>query len=133
MPHHIEKHPTLPIVIRRYDDASLNLSSAASEPVSEDTRFIGEQSEKVYYLLDLREIHVGLDEVMKAGSLAAQKNSSLSSPNIIETLVVVPNRLLEMAAQGLRTATFGHMRVRAFRTMEDAIAYVEEKNAHQGT
>jgi hypothetical protein len=84
-------------------------------------------AQKVYYLIDVRDLHLGLDELMKAGNMASRKEGNLSNPNIIETLIVVPNRLLEMAAQGLRTASFGHLRVRPFRSLEEALAYVEQQ------
>jgi len=128
MPHHIEKHPTLPIIIRRYDD-SLNLAQVDAAILEQNAQLINSQSQKIYYLIDVREMHVGLDDLLKAGGLAAQKEGNLTNPNIIETLIVVPNRLMEMAAQGLRTATFGHLRVRAFRSMEAAFEYVQQQMA----
>ena len=128
MPHYLEKHPTLPIIIRRYDD-SLDVSQVDPEILNQDSDLINAQNQKVYYLLDIRDLHLGLDELLKAGNMASRKEGNLSNPNIIETLVVVPNRLLEMAAQGLRTATFGHMRVRAFRSVEDALEYVQKQMA----
>jgi hypothetical protein len=126
MPHKIEKHPTLPVVIRRYD-SNLDVSQVDPEIQDEDSMVINALSQKVYYLLDVRDLHLGLDELMKAGNMASRKEGNLSNPNIIETLIVVPNRLLEMAAQGLRTASFGHLRVRPFRSMEEALAYVEQQ------
>lgn len=127
MSHHIEKHPTLPIIIRRYDD-SLDVGEVEPTLLSEETQLIGE-SGHVYYLLDIRDLHLGLDELSMAGSMASRKSSNLNNPNVIETLVVVPNRLMEIAAHGLRTATFGQMKVRAFRTMEAAFEYVEQQIA----
>jgi hypothetical protein len=126
MPHKIEKHPTLPVVIRRYD-SNLDVSQVDPEIQDEDSVVINALAQKVYYLIDVRDLHLGLDELMKAGNMASRKEGNLSNPNIIETLIVVPNRLLEMAAQGLRTASFGHLRVRPFRSLEEALAYVEQQ------
>lgn len=128
MSHHIEKHPTLPVIIRRYDK-NLDVSQVDPELGNQDSEIINSLKEKVYYLIDIRELHLGLDDLLKAGNMASRKEGNLSNPNVIETLIVVPNRLMEMAAQGLRTATFGHMRVRPFRTMEDALAYVQQQTA----
>lgn len=128
MSHQLDKHPTLPVIIRRYD-SSLNFDHVDPEVLKQNTQLINSQSHKVYYLIDVRELRVGLDDLLKAGGLAAQKEGSLTNPNIIETLIVVPNRLMEMAAQGLRTATFGHLRVRAFRSMEAAFEYVQQQMA----
>lgn len=128
MSHHIEKHPTLPVIIRRYDK-NLDVSQVDPELGNQDSEIINSLEEKVYYLIDIRELHLGLEDLLKAGNMASRKEGNLSNPNVIETLIVVPNRLMEMAAQGLRTATFGHMRVRPFRTMEDALAYVQQQMA----
>jgi hypothetical protein len=130
MSHHIEKHPTLPIIMRRYDD-TLDVAEVQPTLQSEDSDLIAVQQGKVYYLLDIRDLHLGLDELSMAGSMASRKGSNLNNPNVIETLVVVPNRLMEIATQGLRTATFGQMKVRAFRTLEAAFAYVEQQVASQ--
>jgi hypothetical protein len=127
MSYALEKHPTLPVVIRRYDDNSLNLSHVDPKVIDQSMDLINSQKEKVYYLIDVRELHINLDDILKAGGMASNKEGSLSNPNIIETLVVVPNRLVEMAAQGLRTATFGHLRIRPFRSVEEALAYVEQQ------
>lgn len=123
----LEKHPTLPIVIRRYDNRSLDLNNVDPEVLEQNAQMINAQTEKVYYLIDVTDLHVSFEDLLKAGSMASNRSGSLNNPNIIETLVVAPNRFIEMAAQGLRTATFGHLRVRAFRTMEEAIAYVKQQ------
>jgi hypothetical protein len=128
MPHQVEKHPTLPVIIRRYDE-SLNLAEIEPESRQVDTDLINALKEKIYYIMDIRELSMSFDDLLKASSLASRKDSNMSHPNIIETLVVVPNRMLEIAAQGLRTASFGNLRVRPFRSMEEALEYVKQKTA----
>src|SRR5688572_10192222 len=98
MANHIEKHPTLPIIIRRY--SNLNISEVDPEAINETVNFINAQTEKIYYVIDVSDIRVSLEDLTKAGGMASAKNSTLSNENIIETLVIVPNRLIELAAQG---------------------------------
>ena len=130
MPHSIEKHPTLPLIIRHYSAEDLSLTETDSPIIRETNALFEAQPNKVYYLIDVSDLHLNIEEIMKAGNLAAQKSSTIHNDKIIETLIVVASRLAELAAQGLRTASFGHLQVRPFRSIQDAVAYVEQQTAN---
>jgi hypothetical protein len=128
MPHHLEKHPTLPIVMRTYD-SSFSMQAIDPRISIEDEAMINAQPAKTYYLADLRAVTMSFEEIMKASSMAASQSKTYTNPNVIESLVIVPNRILEMTAEGLRSPVYGNLKIRAFRNVEDAIAYVEKKIA----
>jgi hypothetical protein len=126
MAHRSEKHPTLPIVMRTYD-STFALQAADSETVREDEKLINAQPKPTYYLADLREVTMSFEEIMKASNMAASQSKTYTNPNVIESLVIVPNRILEMVVKGLNSPVYGNLKIRAFRTPEEAIAYVEQK------
>jgi hypothetical protein len=126
MAHRVEKHPTLPIVMRTYD-SSFTMQAIDPRTAIEDEAMINAQPTKTYYLADLREITMSFPEIMKASSMAASQSKTYTNPNVIENLVIVPNRILEMTAEGLRSPVYGSLKIRPFRTVEDAVAYVEEQ------
>ena len=126
MPYISKKHPTLPIVMRIYDE-SFSMGSIDPRIAMEDAALINAQPQPTYYLADLRDVKMSFEEIMKASNLAAAKSETYTNPNVIESLVIVPNRILEAAAQGLTSPAFGRLRIKPFRSIEEAEAYVEEQ------
>jgi hypothetical protein len=126
MAHHLEKHPTLPIVMRTYD-SSFSMQAIDPRTAMEDEAMINAQPAPTYYLADLREITMTFEEIMKASSMAASQSKTYTNPNVIESLVIVANRILELTAEGLRSPAFGRLKIKAFRNVEDAVAYVAEQ------
>jgi hypothetical protein len=70
---------------------------------------------------------MSFEEIMKASSMAASQSKTYTNPNVIESLVIVPNRILELTAEGLRSPVYGSLKIRPFRSADDAIAYVEQQ------
>jgi hypothetical protein len=122
----LEKHPTLPIVMRTYD-SSLVFGSGDMRMTLEDEAMINAQPTLTYYLLDMREVTLSFEEIMKASSIAAGQSKTFTNPNVIENLIIVPNRLVELSAEGLRSPVYGSLKIKPFRTVEDAVAYVEQQ------
>jgi hypothetical protein len=122
----LEKHPTLPIVMRTYD-SSLKLGSGDLSMTLEDEAMINAQTAPTYYLLDMRELTLSFEEIMRASNIAAGQSKTFTNPNVIENLVIVPNRLVELSAEGLRSPVFGSLKIKPFRSVEEAVAYVEQK------
>jgi hypothetical protein len=126
MAHRLEKHPTLPIVMRTYD-SSLALGSGDMSMTLEDEAMINAQPEPTYYLLDMRAMTLSFEEIMKASTIAAGQSKTFTNPNVIENLVIVPNRILELSAEGLRSPVYGSLKIKPFRSVEEAVAYVEQQ------
>ena len=126
MAHQSIKHATLPIVMRIYD-ASFSMDSIDPRIAMEDAALINAQPQPTYYLADLREVKMSFADIMKASSMAASKSETYTNPNVIESLVIVPNRILEATVEGLSTPAFGKLRIKPFRTIEEAEAYVRDQ------
>ena len=94
MAHKSLKHAALPIVVRIYDD-SFSMEKLDPRTAIEDEALINAQPQPTYYLADLREIKMSFEEIMKVSSMAASKSETYTNPNVIERLVIVPNRILE--------------------------------------
>jgi hypothetical protein len=124
-----QQHPTLPIVMFDFD-SSMSFSTFDPALLEPSTQLINAAPGNVYYLLDMSShVNLSVEDIIKAGALASRKGGNISSPKIIETLIIVPGLLVEMAVQGLRSQAFGQLRVQAFRSMEDALEYVQKQMA----
>jgi hypothetical protein len=126
MAHKSLKHATLPIVMRIYDD-SFTMEAIDPRTAMEDEALINAQPQPTYYLADLREIKMSFEDIMRASSMAASKSETYTNPNVIESLVIVPNRILEATVLGLSAPAFGRLRIKPFRSIEEAEAYVEQQ------
>ena len=126
MAHKSLKHAALPIVVRIYDD-SFSMEKLDPRTAIEDEALINAQPQPTYYLADLREIKMSFEEIMKVSSMAASKSETYTNPNVIERLVIVPNRILEATVQGLSSPAFGKLRIKPFRSIEQAEAYVAQQ------
>jgi hypothetical protein len=127
MSENTSQHPTLPIVMFNFD-SSMSFSTFDPALLEPSTQLINAAPGNVYYLLDMSShARLSVDEIMKAGALASRKGGNISSPKITETLIIVPDLLVELAVQGLRSERFGQLRVKAFRSVAEAEAYVAEQ------
>lgn len=127
MSKHTKQHPTLPIVMFNFD-SSMSFSTFDPSLLDEATQLIQESPVNVYYLLDMSShVNLSVEELMKGAALAARKGGNISNPKIIETLIIVPGRIVEKAVEGLRSDRFGQLRVQAFRSVAEAEVYVEQE------
>jgi hypothetical protein len=86
------------------------------------------QTERVFLILDVRGLTLGIDELTRSASFASLRpDALLHHPNIRENLVISTSGLVRLTAQGLQTATFGYVRLKVFESMEDAIDYCREQ------
>jgi uncharacterized hydantoinase/oxoprolinase family protein len=129
MPTHIEKIPDAPIVIVHSQQSDDNLEEMA-DSVAAITRALDEQTEKVFLITDMGSISMDLNDIIQAASMSARgSNSLLHHPNVRENLFVLTDKLITMAIQGLKSATFGQVKTRVFATVEEAVSYCREQIA----
>jgi len=91
-------------------------------------RLLDAQSEPVYLILNPGSLQIGVDDVVSGASLAARGGSAFAHhPNVRETIVVSTSGLIKLAAKGLDSEIFGHVAIRAFGTMDEALAYCRQQ------
>jgi hypothetical protein len=88
------------------------------------------QPEPVFLVLDIRGLALSLDDATIAATAAARRQGALMHhPNVRESLIISRDGFVKLGASGLRTATFGNVKVRVFDTQEQAIEYCRERIA----
>jgi hypothetical protein len=130
MPYTIEKIPDAPIVIMVREQAKG--VDELPEVIEAVTAVLDAQAEPVYLILDIHAMELGIDELTSAATRGARGPSAvMHHPKIRENLVVSGKTLVKLAMQGLRTATFGNVKVRVFDSQENALAFCREQIAPQ--
>jgi hypothetical protein len=81
--------------------------------------------EPYFYLNDIQALApVELDDVLVAAALVTQGDYTIyHHPNIHESILISPNRLVKFTAQGMNTEPFGFVTIRIFDTLDEALAY----------
>lgn len=122
----VEKLPKMPVVLFTaqpgYDvmrDLGESIMAAAS--------VIDAQSDPIYYIQDIRVVHLDLDEVVDAANRLSRGDSPLyHHPKIFKVIGVTSDPTVKMAFQGMNSAVFGFTEVLAFDTVEEALDYVRK-------
>lgn len=128
MSYTVEKVPDAPIVIMVHE--SRQSPEELQEVIAAVTATLDAQPEPVFMVLDIRGLDLGVDDLVSAASTGARgPGAVMHHPKIRENLVVSGKSFIKLAMQGLTTATFGNVKVKVFKTREEAIEYCHERIA----
>ena len=128
----IEKLPDAPILVMVHKDGTFMAEFA--EGVSALLEALDAQPEPVFLVFDVHAVSISLDELtMGASVLARNPGALMHHPMVQENLVVSRDGLFKLGAVGLRTATFGGVKIRTFDTLDQAIAYCHENIAEKSS
>lgn len=124
----IEKVPDAPIVILVYESRQAMIEIV--RVIDRLMTTLDAQPEPVFMVLDIRGLVFAIDDMSAAASAIARRQGTLlRHPNVQEVLMVSSSAQTRLAAQGLRTAVFGSVKIRSFDTAEQALEYCREKIA----
>ena len=122
----VEKLPDEPIV---YSWLSETWKADELAAVAEDLLAIFDAAdEPPFYISNVENVSLNLEEIITSASLVARGGGSvLHHPNIREYILVTKAKLLQLAAKGLGSDTFGNLPVKIFETEDEAFAYARAR------
>jgi hypothetical protein len=125
MSYNFERLPGEGILIVTYhEDYSVRLHAAAS--VEEGTKLLDAEKTPIYFIIDAIAVSIDLDDLISSATLATRQTRFLTHPIIREIILVTRSKLLSLAAKGLDSVAFGHVKVRVFATRDDALNYARQ-------
>ncbi len=99
----------LPVQLPKY----LQLLNAATEPV--------------YWIVDARNSPLKGEEIALGASLVARGEHPLyHHPNIRQVIYVTSARIMKLAADGLKAEPFGHVNIKLFDDLDQALEYARQ-------
>jgi hypothetical protein len=107
MTYTIEKLPNEPIILHTLL-AEHSFSLHGEQSLTDVFNMLDAQAVPVYLIFDMVEANFNLDDVMRAANVAMKQIKLLSHPNLREAVVVTHSRLIKLAADGMKSATFGN-------------------------
>jgi hypothetical protein len=118
--------PDLPVLLRE-----IGPDYKAAEHVSilheEDTALLDAESGPVYYIIDIQQITIGINDIFQSAQNTPAQLRLLKHAKIVETLVITKNRMIELAARGMSSPLFGSITMKTFPTLEAALDYVRQQ------
>jgi hypothetical protein len=122
-------HPSLPALIRVYEK-DFDFTTQYEAANLEDIAMLDAQTQKIYYVVDTSELVVSFENLLIGAHNAARTElgqRKYRNPNVIENIMVVRQRLVELAAQNLKAPALGAVEFKIFQTIEEALAYITQQ------
>ena len=99
-----------------------------SQMAADTAPWLDRMNGRVYYLVDARQVHMDLDDVIRAAVAATHgDNPVLLHAQLIDTLLVTTDPLLVRAARSMNSPLFRNLHVRVFPVLDDALTYVDSQ------
>jgi len=121
MTNKLEKLPNEPIVILSYVD--YNYETDGSPVMAQLEKVLDEQSEPVFYIINVLEARVNFEDLTRAANLAAKQFNIHHHPNMRESLIVTQDQMVRLGAKGMDSEVYGKITFKIFETVDEALAY----------
>ena len=119
----MEMLPDEPILIVTYLEG-FNIAEQIPQSFKDTMAVLDQVKEPVFYIVDLTQLSLSLDDVITTSSLGARGDQPLwHHPMIREMIFVSPSTLVKLTAQGLDSPAFGNLKARIFQTRDEALGY----------
>jgi hypothetical protein len=112
------------IIVTYHEDYDVRLHAAAS--IEEGTKLLDAAQTPTFLVIDATAVSIDLDDLISSASLATRQTRFFTHPIIREILLVTRSKLISLAAKGLDSVAFGHVKIRVFDTRDNALAYVRQ-------
>ncbi|MBN1428668.1 MAG: hypothetical protein JXB07_09795 [Anaerolineae bacterium] len=127
MSHSTKKLPDEPIVIAAIE-ADFCTAQEGQAATDEAVAMLDAQCEPVYYIFDITKYAPSLDDILFSANTGGKGNlPTFRHPKVREAMVVSTNKMIKLAAKGLKSATWGNTAILVFDTLDEALAYIRQQ------
>jgi hypothetical protein len=123
----VKRLPDLPVLLRE-----IGPDYKAAEHVSiihdEDTALLDAESAPVYYVFDIQQLTIGINDIFQAAQNTPAQMRLLKHPKIVEVLAITKSRMVELVARGMNSPLFGNIAIKTFPSPEAALDYVRQQS-----
>jgi hypothetical protein len=112
------------IIVTYHEDYDVRLHAAAS--IEEGTTLLDTAQTPTFLVIDATAVSIDLDDLISSASLATRQTRFFAHPIIREIILITRSKLISLAAKGLDSVAFGHVKIKVFDTRDNALAYVRQ-------
>jgi hypothetical protein len=85
-------------------------------------------TEPLYWIVDASQAALKAEEIILGTSLVARGERPLyRHPNIRQVIYVTTSHIMKLAAEGLKGNAFGHVNIKLFDDLDQALEYTRQK------
>lgn len=116
--------PGEPIIVQTLND-DFDVAGELGPAMREVHDVLSAYEKPVFLIVDMSAYKLSVDDLVVGASMSSGGEEPIfKHPNIRQVVFVSPSKIVELAAKGMNTATFGHVDIRVFASQEAALAYV---------
>jgi hypothetical protein len=120
----IELLPNEPI-LRQVWAEDYSVKEEAKENIRQIRELLDSATEPVFFINDMRFPNLSLDDIIIGANVTGRGEAPIfQHPNIRQVIFISESKLLELGARGMKSATFGNVDIKVFKTPEEAMAHI---------
>ncbi len=120
-PYTVDLVPDEPIILEVIGEDYQTTNHMMSS-IGEIIQLLDAARDPLILIMDLRQVSMGLDDIIAGANAATRMSGMFKHPKLRKSIIVSSSRMLELAARGLNSPIFGHVKVEVSKTLEEALA-----------
>ncbi len=120
----LEKLPGEPIIISTVVDYHYETDGVQGAEATK--AILEEQTEPVFIITNALDAHMSFEDVVRGVNLSIREFDLTHHPKVLETILVTSDEIINLAAKGIEAPIFGKVKLRVFRTLDEALAYARK-------
>jgi hypothetical protein len=119
----IQRYPDQPVLmVKLFREYNLSTDFAKSYPMV--LEHLEKENTPIFYVMDLSDASFDFETLIVGASKTSRgAQGTFHHPKVKEVLIVSPNDIIHAAAEGLTSDVYGNAHVKAFMSVDDALAY----------
>lgn len=114
------------LVVSLGDD--FDFAKEGEEHVAQITNILDQQTEPIYYIVDVRKLDVTFDDMLALiNRVARGENALLHHPNIKEIINVISDSFQRAMSEGLDSEWFGNLKVKLVYSLDEGLDYIRSR------
>lgn len=125
MGYRLEVLPGEPIVVETWD-ADYDPSTDAPQAAREVIQLMEAADQPMAVIVDMRAKSLNVNEILLMARMSSGASAPSRHPRQRKRIIVTDSRFISMAAKGLDSDVFGHIKLDIVGSMEDALALARQ-------
>lgn len=128
MVYQIQKLSDLPVILGTWHEG-FKVMEVGDQYAREIRAAFDTTKTPAFYVLDMTDLQsITLDGLVKASNIGADSElGTLHHPMNLGTIFISDKVLIQLIAKGMDSDAFGHLNVKLFASLDEALAYVESQ------
>lgn len=128
MSYTLKKLPGEPIIIQKLH-SDYSLAAEGEQSIADSIALLDAQPEQVYYIVDLTDAHLSVNDVIQGANLASRQTQVLKHPKIRANLFITTSPLVSFAAKGMNSPAFGGIKIEVYSSTDEALAAIRAQRS----